>query len=360
MAKPNYYQVDEILKCNAQYLIVYGGRSNGKSYAVKHYCCKQAFDDSKKKFIYLRRRDMESATASVLSYFNDVDLKKCFGKNAKEIVVKSKRIYVVMTDPDNEKKVIDRIHIGYVCNLAGYSHTCGENYDDVANVIFEEFISRESYLKDEPNTLVDFVSTVARLRNIRVWLLGNTITRFCPYFNEWELKGINKQEPNTIDLYRIRSGRTDSNGNEIIVHIAVERTPEISNDSKMFFGKRAKMIAKGEWQADEKPHLPRRIETYISMYQFVAKALNFMFWCQFLYDPETNGCFWYIEPKTTPIKENTRVCSDTFNPSPWYTTGLIPLTPEENDLFKELLNEKVVYSDNLTGTEFKQALEILN
>lgn len=357
--KPNYYKVDEILKCNAQYMIVYGGRSNGKSYAVKHYCAEQA-KNPMKKFIYLRRRDMESKTSSVLSYFNDMDVKKIFGQNAKGIMVKSNRIYVEMLDPKSETpKVIDRVHIGYVCNLAGYSHTAGENYNDVDNIIFEEFISRESYLHDEPNTLIDFVSTVARLRDIHVWLLGNTITRFCPYFTEWELKGVLKQVPNSIDLYHINTGRTNSEGNKIVVNIAVERTPEIANDSKMFFGKRAKMITKGEWQSDDKPHLERRIETYLIMYEMVVVSMNFKFYCRYLYDPESQGCFWYVEPKTTEIKPGTRVISDKFNPSPYYTIGLIPVNDDEKAIFREMINQNIVYSDNLCGTEFQQALKLI-
>ena len=56
MAKtPKYYSIDNILKRDSEYNIILGQRSNGKSYAVKNHCIKKAWDDSKSRFIVLRR-----------------------------------------------------------------------------------------------------------------------------------------------------------------------------------------------------------------------------------------------------------------------------------------------------------------
>lgn len=356
MSKKKYWKPDKILATKAQYKIVYGGRDSGKSYAVKHYCCEQAKDDQH-RFVYLRRRDLESDSASVVQYFNDLDIKRVFGEQAKEVQVIKRRIYIVydIINTDRTEKQL----IGYVASIAGYSHTAGENYNDVTNIIFEEFVSRETYLPDEPHKLQDFVSTVARDRDISVWMLGNTITRFCPYFYEWELKGVLKQSPGTIDNYYVKSARFDDEGKPILTHIAVERTMQADEKTKMIFGKSEKMITGGEWQADEKPHLPRRLETYNEIYSCVVEAMNFKFLCRYLYDPEAKGTFWYVERKTTEIKPNTRVMTDHFNPSPYYTVGIIGLSAEEHAILKELVNDNVVYSDNLTGTEFIQALKTL-
>lgn len=363
MAKKQFWNPKEILSCNAQYNIVYGARSNGKSYAIKHMVCKNACKDPEhNKFIYLRRRDLEGKQSSVMSYFNDLKIKECFGKDASRMMIKSNRIYCVYEQEDPETGKVKRLkdlHVGYVCTLSTYAHTAGENYNDVSDVVYEEFISRETYIRDEPSVLIDFVSTVARLRNIRVWLLGNTITRYCPYFTEWELTGVMRQPIDSIDVYHIDSGRTDEDGNKIMVDIACERCREVQNDSKMFFGQRSKMITKGEWQTDAKPHLERRLESYNILYEMVVESMKFRFWCRFLYDPETQGCFWYIEPKTTEVKPMTRVVSDRFNPSPYYTIGLVALCPEEAAIFKEFLYENIVYSDNLCGTEFQQAIKNL-
>ena len=47
--KPNikWYSLDNILKYDAQYYIIYGERSNGKSYAVDKYIIDKFFKDGK-------------------------------------------------------------------------------------------------------------------------------------------------------------------------------------------------------------------------------------------------------------------------------------------------------------------------
>ena len=52
-------------------------------------------------------------------------------------------------------------------------------------------MSRTTYLHDEPNKLLNFYSTVDRKRGTtKLWLVGNTITRVCPYIQEWGLNDI--------------------------------------------------------------------------------------------------------------------------------------------------------------------------
>lgn len=62
----------------------------------------------------------------------------------------------------------------------------GASYLDVDDIIFEEFMSRNVYLPNEPNKLMNLYATIDRKRlTTRLWLVGNTISRVCPYINEW-------------------------------------------------------------------------------------------------------------------------------------------------------------------------------
>ena len=54
MATIKYYSLENILKHNAQYNILLGMRSNGKSYAVKYHVLQKAYNH-KGNFIYMRR-----------------------------------------------------------------------------------------------------------------------------------------------------------------------------------------------------------------------------------------------------------------------------------------------------------------
>lgn len=66
------------------------------------------------------------------------------------------------------------------------------NFPNVNKIIFDEFAikpGRNGYLKDEVETFLDLVETVARLRDdVRVILLANTISIMNPYFLYFGLK----------------------------------------------------------------------------------------------------------------------------------------------------------------------------
>ena len=66
--------------------------------------------------------------------------------------------------------------------------------------------------------------------------------------------------------------------------------------------------------------------------------------------------FWYVQPKTTAIQPGTRVISDKVKPDYLYTSNLQGSTVFEQKIFDLIRNDKVFYSTNLTGTEFKEAI----
>lgn len=353
-----YYTIDNILKKNCEYNLIFGQRSNGKSYAVKHYVGERAIDPNK-KFILLRRQYRDTDTSANTNYFKDFNYKRIYGEACIGIQIKGGVIYAVYAHSTRHEKIPTKV-IGYVCSLSGNAHYTGQNFNDVENIVYEEVISRSIYLNNEPDVLLDFVSTVFRERNDgKVWLIGNTISRMCPYFTKWELTGIPKQKPGTIDIYEQHTGRYDDEGNELITRIACERSENMKAESKMFFGSRSKMITEGAWQSDEHPNLERRLETYDELYMLIFEYQKFRYIARFLYDPENDCHFWYIEPKTTEIKKGTRVVSDRFYTDDMCTVGLIALTPEERVILNQIGQQNCVFADNLTGTEFYQAYRML-
>ena len=77
-----------------------------------------------------------------------------------------------------------------------------------------------------------------------------------------------------------------------------------------------------------------------------------MFLGQFV---ELNGAhFWYISPKTSEIKANTRTFGDLRIQSDLHTKGITAIHPNEKTVIDYLNAGKIRYSDNLTGTLFIQ------
>ena len=196
-----HYNLDEIDKKGALINLIYGERSNGKSYQVKHkkgilnflqggvcyhsdYATKEVIKDTIKKgtrFILLRRWREEISTDKVEAYFADVDIFNLTNGEYNSIVCYRKALYLANYNIETCKTKKGE-KIGYVCSLSTEQNYAGGSYLDVSDIIFEEFMTRTTYLPNEPDKLMNFYSTIDRKRGTtRIWLVGNTISKVCPY-----------------------------------------------------------------------------------------------------------------------------------------------------------------------------------
>ena len=352
MAKtPKYYSIDNILKRDSEYNIILGQRSNGKSYAVKNHCIKKSWDDNKSRFIVLRRLAEEIRPSVVEHYFSDVPISIITGGECDNIKVYRSEVWACKFDPDTDKNKKVKL-LGYVRALIKAAQYKSGDYTDCTDIIYEEFIAETGarYLPNEPNELQSFVSTVARLRKISVWLVGNTISRICPYFTEWGLVNIPRQKQGTIDTYEVQTQQLDDNNEPVKIKISVENA-EGSTTGKMFFGSAAKMIDNGAWHTSKQyPGLPRPYADYTKVYTVVMFGYGFTFLLELL--QFKNEYVWFVTPKTTPIQRGTRTISNTFSPDLMHTNGFVALNEGERRAFNLLLQNKIAYSDSLTAEDF--------
>lgn len=346
--KQRYYDLSNLLGCGCYWMILYGMRSNGKSYSVKKYALEQAWE-SGVKFVYLRRWSEDIKAKEVDTYFDDMDIKAITSGKYTGVTAYQGFFYFTYFEDDKEKR---GEQIGRYCSLNQSERYKSQVFKDYGIVIYEEFLTNKIYLgsndNPEPKQLMQFVSTVARDRNIRVFLIGNTISRVCPYFSEWGLKGIMQQQPGTIDIYHLR-------GENGVVDIAVENCEVVETKSKMFFGNTSKQITSGEWEVNDCPKLLKPYAFYNMLYEIDIQYGEFKYIMQLLSDGETGGTFVYIYPNTTGRKIR-RVITNIFNVDPMITNGLNPRIKAECLISECFRTGKVCYSDNLTGTDFKQIL----
>lgn len=350
MAK-KFYSLDNMKKTNAQYRMLLGEKSNGKSYAVKSDAIEEAYK-KEHKFVYMRRYREDLKTADIDAYFSDAPVSDI--TNHEYDRIKADRGYIYLANYDEETdRIIKGKCIGRAVYLSGYEHFASQAFPDTYTIIYEEFITQRVYLDNEPAQLQKMVSTILRDRDGCIYLVGNTINRVCPYFNEWQLTHTIRQKPGTIEIYNFH--REDNEGKDIITQVAVERCESSNSGTRMFFGRTADFIVKGGWEVYDKPHLPEPIENYEKLYELVLERQNFAFVLQLLIDCN-GGQFIYVYPYTN--KRNIyRKLTDRFSTSPFETYQLNPKIRAEamiNDLIKA---KKICYSDNLTATDFESILK---
>lgn len=344
-----HYSIAPIEKVGAAYNLIYGEKSNGKSYSVKELALK-AFIENGEELVLVRRYDVEIKRTQLDSYWSDMPIDQLSNGNFNEVYSYGGELYMCLNvngKRTNAKK------FGYALSLNKAQSYSGTEYPRVSRILLEEFISLDGrYLSNELFLFNHIVSTVARRRNVKVYLLANTLSRISPYWREFGVDEVVKnQEQGTICVIN----RETVEG--LIQRVAIEYCANTEGRSLMFAGERGKMINEGKWLVHEKPKIPLPLDEWEELYCFVVEYKDNCFLVKYLVHEKSALECLYVTPKTTVIKDGTRVISDRPNANPLYSYGLTPLTSAENRIFRFLFQNKTFYSDSLTGTEFEECLK---
>ena len=241
----------------------------------------------------MRRLREEITSEKIEQYFQDVDVAKLTNGKYNCITLYRKNLYLSVYDNETGKtKRFEKI--GYVVALSTEQNYAGASYLDVEDIIFEEFMSRSIYLANESNKLMNFYATVDRKRlKVRLWLVGNTISRVCPYINDWGLHSlISSQKQGTIVVKELQDVVEDNPP----IKIALEYCMSTGQTSGTI-GTNAKMINTGAWETRPQPHLPKSYKEYNVLYRFGFQYQSFKFLCEYLVDRKTkNSPIWFIRP----------------------------------------------------------------
>lgn len=352
--KREYYDNAEILKKNALYNLVWGGRNAGKSTSILSYAVAESYKYYKAFGLVWR---YEKKNAEIEKYLNSeflVNFYKELTDGYEYLAVKAGEIFFV--GYEDGKKVKGPV-VGYVFYLSKEETYKSLSYDKVYNIIFEEFVTREPYLIDEPTKLESLISTVFRNRifdpDVKVWLIGNLISRVNPYVSAWGLEKTVNQKEDSILIFDRERGEDEY---KMKIRIAAQRCRDYMK-SGIAIGLKAQQQETAQWETDKVPLLSNWRD-YENKYEFVFTYMGFYFLCRFL-KKGSKEMFIYIERKTTPIKEGTRVIGDIDSPSILYTATFKPLVEGERIIFNLIEQNKLYFCDALTGTDFYNCLETM-
>lgn len=355
------YNVDNIDKENAGINLIWGEKGNGKSYQLKHKKAIIKYMETGKRFVYLRRWKEETSTEKVEQYFADVDVEKLTNGKYNCIIMYRKQLFLAFYDIDTCKTRRGE-KIGYVMALSTEQNYSGCSYLDVEDIIFEEFMSRTEYISNEATKLMFLYSTVDRKRRaVRLWLVGNTVSRVCPYIADWDLhKIISSQKQGTIVTKWLSTGFVDEDtGEDIQVKLAIEYCKSTGTSSYVI-GKAKDMINGGSWQSEPQPHLPKSYNDYKSLYRIIFLYGEWKFSGEYLMDKDTSEVCWFVKPYEGNIDDKTIVISDKVRVSPYWQRDIYNATFKNKKLVQLLQTfreSNVFYATDLCGTDFKQAID---
>ena len=364
MAKEKFWNIRNILSKNAIYNVIFGERSNGKTYGVLQYALERYFTDGSRLAIIRRwEEDFRGKQASTMFdalIENGVVSKLSHGK-WNGVIYQSHRWYFCKREINNPKNVtVDDEPFAYAFALSSDEHYKSSSYPQIRIVLFDEFLTRGTYLPDEFVKFTSILSTIIRLRtNVIIFMCGNTVNQYSPYFAEMGLTNVKKMERGKIDVYSYGdSGLT----------VAVEYSdfPTKEKKSNMYFAfnnPKLEMIRSGAWEMDIYPHLPIKYKPKDIIYKYYIEFDGELLQCEIInvIDEDKNDLlFTYIHRKTTEIKDDgySLVYSQTSSPKSNYRKKITkPVTDLEKRIVSFFVRDKVFYQSNEIGEIVRNYLE---
>lgn len=353
--KEQYYSLDNILSKGCQYNIIIGERSNGKTYATLKHCL-QMYKDYGYQTAYIRRmtedfrgkRGVELFTALSANH----EIEKIFGDEWNSIYFYSGRWFLCKYEETEkgklEKTSQDSQPFMYAFALSAMEHDKGSGYPMIKQIVFDEFISRIGYITDEFMLYMNTLSTIIRQRNdVTIFMLANTVNKFCPYFAEMGLRHVRDMKQGTIDVYQM--------GNQGL-RIAVEYcggTKKTKKKSDLYFSfdnPKLQMITGGTWEIDIYPHCPYKYRPKDIIFTFFIIFDGELLQCEII--SVDNNAFIFIHRKTTPLKDedNDLIYAEKYDARPnWRRKITVPVLPVEHKLLEFFRAEKIFYQDNEVG-----------
>lgn len=351
--KQVHYNIDRLDSEKANFNLIYGEKSNGKSYQVKHKEAIEHYLETGMRFILLRRWREDISNLWVEQYFNDVDVSKLTNNKYNCITCYRKTLYFsIYNEEDGKTKRYEKI--GYVMSLSTEQHMSSASFLDVDMIIFEEFMERGIYIAHEPDRLMIFYSTIDRKRGTtKLYMVGNSISRVCPYINEWGLDEIFRK----LKQGEIATKIIENENNK--VKIAIEYC-KASGGKTMAIGNAKNMVDSGSWQTFPQPHLPKSYKEYKILYRFGFQYKSFKFLCEMLKDKNCDDVCFFIKPYYKDFKNKFIVFSDVIKTSKYYQRDIYNVTfnnPRLQHLFQRFRENCIFYSSDLCGTDFKQVID---
>ena len=204
--KEKYYTLNNILTYNADYNIIYGERSNGKTTAVLRYALEDYIKSNYTNQLAIVRRweeDFKGKNGSQMfeSIVNLGWVEELTKGKYNAIYYYSQRWYLAFYN-EGEKTLQEEKPFALGFSITSEEHYKSTSYPNIKNILFDEFITRQYYLPEEFVKFQNLLSTLIRLKkDVKIFMCGNTINKYCPYFAEMGLSGVKKQVKGTIDLY---------------------------------------------------------------------------------------------------------------------------------------------------------------
>lgn len=359
--KIKYYSPKNIIAKNCTYNVIFGERSNGKTYSILKYGVEQFFETGGTIAIVRRwQEDIKGRRANDIwsALNNNGEISRISKGLYQGVCYFSGKFYLCNYDGDTGRPIYnDNDCIGHCFALSENEHNKSISYPKITTILFDEFLTAKVYLQDEFVLFMNTVSTIIRQRtNVKIFMLGNTVNKYCPYFAEMGLNHILEMKQGSIDIYTYGDSE---------LQVAVEYCASIESQKKnnfyfAFNNPKLHMITSGAWELDIYPHLPHKYKPSDIIFTYFILFSDMIFQCEIVQN--SNGeMFTFIHLKTTPLQdtENDLIYSLEYNYKLNYNRSIWkPINKLQERIAWFFKTDRVFYQSNEVGDAINNYLKI--
>lgn len=356
MKKFEFYEFKHLVKDypDAYYYVVYGERSNGKTYSALSYAMEK-YVKSGEQFAYIRRfgEDIKKKNLSNLfsGHVENGFISQLTNDEWNDVHYGVSKFYLTKSTEDDCFRAEEPC--GYAFDLNSMEHYKSISFPKITTIIFDEFMSRNGYLPNEWILFANTLSTIIRHRdNVKIIMLGNTVNKYCPYFQEMGLTHIKDQEPGTVDVYQYADSDL-----QVVCEYTGSSNKKGGKASDVYFAfdnPELQMITGGAWEISIYPHLSTKIKPKDIVYNFFIDFNDDLLHCEIVVND--TGPFIFIHKKTTPIKDDTQdIVYTTYASEKWNYRMALTKHNDKLTMFilKCLRENRIFYSTNEVGEVFR-------
>ena len=355
-----YWSPKEILKRHCLWNVIFGERSNGKTYGVLSYGLDRYLDNGyQMAIIRTFATDIKSKRAAAM--FESLE-HNGYGEN--EIKKKTKgrydcihyyagRWYLAKYDPELDKKIPSSQPFAVAFTLAEFEHDKSTSYPRICTILYDEMLSRQP-IANQFTLLTNVLSTIIRDRgpedDIKIFLLGNTINKYSPIFSEMGLsqQKINAMKPGQIDVYKYE-------GSELTVAVEYCQTAQKFGGKKsdVFFAfntAATRMITSGVWEIPSYPHNDTKFDNNDILLYYFIRWQGQLLQCEIV--SKDDKLFTFVHLKTSDIhdEDNDIIFDKEYHQGRNYFRNIAkPTTKIQKRIWWFYQSDNVYYQDNEVG-----------
>ena len=204
LSSKDFYDGKRVLAEHGDINIIWGQRSNGKTYFYLRHALK-TYKKTGRTFVYIRRWAEDIVTKNMTKLFDPLqqEVEKLFGPT-KSIRWWRGAFQIIDTNENLDDRE-DTVTIGWAVSLNSVAHTKSQTFVGAKIVIFDEFLQLKSerMLSNERDAFEQTLSTILRTtQDAEIYLLGNSVTKYSWVFTTYGID-LNKAKQGEVKVIEL-------------------------------------------------------------------------------------------------------------------------------------------------------------